>query len=95
MQAGDALPAEGQRRTSFNRLSFRSCHTLTVEESTAALTGVLTCVPERAEQVLQEDVMETAVDRLFARWEAGGISMVLLALEDGTVLPPTIQCLLG
>ncbi len=73
LQAGAVLQAEGQQQTSFNRLSFRSRHTMTVEGSTvAALTEALTCVPERGKRGLQEDATEIAVVRLFVRWEASG-----------------------
>jgi len=54
---------------------------VTVKRPGVPLTGVLTCVPERDEQVLQEDAMETVVALLFARWEIDGICTVLSALE--------------
>lgn len=46
-------------------------------------------------QLLQEGAMETAVDRLFAKWVASGICMVLSASGSGIVQQPTIQCLPG
>jgi len=53
---------------------------MTVERSGVPLTGALTCVPERGEQVLQGDAMETVVALLFARWDVDGICMVLSVL---------------
>ncbi|KAJ7370887.1 hypothetical protein OS493_028957 [Desmophyllum pertusum] len=41
------------------------------------------------------DVMATAVVRLFARWEASGIYMVLSALGSGIVQQLTLQCSRG
>ena len=80
----------------FKKPNFRSCQTVTAEGRTAVLlTPVLTCVPERDVQLQQGDVMATAVVRLFARWEASGICMVLSALGRKIVQQPTLQCLQG
>ena len=54
---------------------------MTVGKRGVQLIEVLTCVPEKGEQVLREDAMGIVVVRLFARSEAGGIYMALSALE--------------
>ena len=95
LQDGVVFPEEDQLLTFFNKPSYPSCHTVTAGGSTAQWTVVLTCALERGASLLHGGATETAADRLLVRREANGTYMEPSASGGETVLPPTIQCLLG